>query len=57
MGTREARKPKPPCPEQHQEPPGRESELRPRPRYEAPEYTSYVTGEVLTLLGGQTTAG
>jgi hypothetical protein len=34
-------KPKPPFPEQHQERPG---------------HSSYITGEVLTLLGGDTTA-
>jgi NAD(P)-dependent dehydrogenase (short-subunit alcohol dehydrogenase family) len=38
MKTSEDRKPKPPFPEQHQEPPGLESKLDPRPRYEAPQY-------------------
>lgn len=30
--------PSPPFPEQHQEPPGIESELEPRPQYQAPDY-------------------
>jgi NAD(P)-dependent dehydrogenase (short-subunit alcohol dehydrogenase family) len=30
--------PKPPFPEQHQEPPGIEAKMKPRPRYEAPLY-------------------
>ena len=34
----ESRKPKPPFPAQHQEKPGIEAELRPRPKYEAPDY-------------------
>jgi NAD(P)-dependent dehydrogenase (short-subunit alcohol dehydrogenase family) len=32
------RYPEPPLPKQHQEKPGREHELRPRPKYRAPEY-------------------
>jgi hypothetical protein len=95
--------PKSPLPPQHQAKPGKESQLTPRPNYQAPLYkgaeklnpsdkqaedvaefgadtpmkrpaqpeeiapafvyfasevdSSYVTGEVLTLLGGDTTAG
>ncbi len=37
-GDGESRKPKPPFPEQHQEKPGIEAELEPRPKYEAPQY-------------------
>ena len=33
-------KPKPPFPVQHQKKPGRESALRPRPQYQAPDYRS-----------------
>jgi NAD(P)-dependent dehydrogenase (short-subunit alcohol dehydrogenase family) len=62
--------PKPPFPEQHQEKPGLVGEKvrlkRPaQPEEVAPAYvffaseadSSYITGEVLTLLGGETTAG
>jgi hypothetical protein len=72
--------PKSPMPAQHQQRPGIESKLTPRPHYQAPHYrgadklkhkvalttfvyfaseidSSYITGEVLTLLGGETTAG
>jgi hypothetical protein len=88
--TRAQEQPQPPFPEQHQEKPGLESKIRPRPEYQAPLYrgsgklrdavalitrgepgigravavlyaregdSSYITGEVLTLLGGETTAG
>jgi len=34
----EKREPKPPYPQQHQAKPGLESEIEPRPRYQAPEY-------------------
>ncbi|HSL16674.1 MAG TPA: hypothetical protein VLB51_02090 [Methylomirabilota bacterium] len=70
----ERERPEPPFPEQHLDKPGLESELEPRPRFEAPPYrgadelagsealvtggdSSSITGEVLTLLGGATTAG
>jgi len=36
--ARKDRKPKSPLPAQSQKKPGREAALRPRPRYEAPEY-------------------
>jgi NAD(P)-dependent dehydrogenase (short-subunit alcohol dehydrogenase family) len=36
--TRQRRQPKPPFPRQHQQKPGVESRMRPRPRYEAPTY-------------------
>ena len=50
---------------QHQEKPGVEAKLKPRPNYQAPAYqgagklrekVALITGEVLTLLGGETTA-
>jgi hypothetical protein len=44
--------PRPPFPAQAQQPPGAEYEMTPRPRYKV----ALITGEVLTLIGGQTTA-
>src|SRR5256885_11599840 len=47
------REPKPPFPEQHQDSPGLESKLKPRPRYQASQYkaagkpawyTAFITG-------------
>ena len=38
MATKTTNEPKPPFPPQHQAKPGLESEMRPRPRYEAPNY-------------------
>src|SRR5512143_2555421 len=37
-GKRTQSEPKPPFPEQHQEKPGIEAKIEPRPRYEAPQY-------------------
>jgi NAD(P)-dependent dehydrogenase (short-subunit alcohol dehydrogenase family) len=59
MQTTEERKPKPPFPEQHQEPPGEESRLRPRPRYEAPEYkpAGKLQDKVALVTGGDSGIG
>lgn len=51
--------PRPPFPPQHTEPPGLESELRPRPRYEAPEYLAAgkLKGQVALITGGDSGIG
>jgi NAD(P)-dependent dehydrogenase (short-subunit alcohol dehydrogenase family) len=53
------RKPKPPFPKQHQEKPGKESELQPRPRYLAPHYrgSGKLEGEVALVTGGDSGIG
>ncbi|HUE88436.1 MAG TPA: hypothetical protein VMO26_20355 [Vicinamibacterales bacterium] len=63
-----ADKPTPPFPPQHQDHPGLEQRMTPQPAQPeevAPAFvffasqgdSSYITGEVLTLLGGETRAG
>jgi len=53
------RKPKPPFPKQHQDKPGCESELKPRPKYEAPEYRAAgkLTGKMALVTGGDSGIG
>ena len=58
--SRERQRPKPPLPPQSQPAPGLEREMTPRhPAYgffASNGDSSFITGEVLTLLGGETTA-
>jgi NAD(P)-dependent dehydrogenase (short-subunit alcohol dehydrogenase family) len=51
--------PKPPFPKQHQPKPGQESELRPRPRYQAPQYksASKLQERVALITGGDSGIG
>lgn len=51
--------PKPPFPKQHQERPGKESELDPRPRYSAPHYkgADKLRDEVALITGGDSGIG
>src|SRR5436853_7769799 len=54
-----SRKPKPPFPAQHQSKPGLESELEPRPRYEAPAYrgSGKLDGRAALITGGDSGIG
>ncbi len=51
--------PKPPFPRQHQSQPGRESKLRPRPRYDAPDYrgAGKLRGKTALITGGDSGIG
>jgi NAD(P)-dependent dehydrogenase (short-subunit alcohol dehydrogenase family) len=53
------RKPTPPFPEQHQEKPGRESDMEPRPRYKASTYqgANKLRGKVALITGGDSGIG
>jgi NAD(P)-dependent dehydrogenase (short-subunit alcohol dehydrogenase family) len=53
------RKPKPPFPEQHQEKPGIESQLDPRPRFEAPNYVGAgkLQKKIALITGGDSGIG
>jgi NAD(P)-dependent dehydrogenase (short-subunit alcohol dehydrogenase family) len=51
--------PKPPMPEQHQEKPGLESKVKPRPRYQAPHYrgSGKLEDKVALITGGDSGIG
>jgi hypothetical protein len=53
------RHPEPPLPKQHLEKPGRESDLEPRPQYEAPQYrgSGKLEGMVALVTGGDSGIG
>jgi NAD(P)-dependent dehydrogenase (short-subunit alcohol dehydrogenase family) len=59
MTPKTIEQPKPPFAEQHQEKPGKESELSPRPRYKAPEYrgSGKLEGQVALVTGGDSGIG
>jgi NAD(P)-dependent dehydrogenase (short-subunit alcohol dehydrogenase family) len=56
---RQATHPKPPFPPQHQPKPGLEAAMRPRPRYEAPQYrgADKLKGSVALITGGDSGIG
>ncbi len=58
-GNPAASEPRPPFPEQHQEAPGLESELEPRPRYQAEAYKAAgkLAGRVALITGGDSGIG
>jgi NAD(P)-dependent dehydrogenase (short-subunit alcohol dehydrogenase family) len=53
------KEPKPPMPKQHQEKPGLESKLKPRPRYQAPNYrgSGKLEDKVALITGGDSGIG
>jgi NAD(P)-dependent dehydrogenase (short-subunit alcohol dehydrogenase family) len=57
--VRQRRQPKPPFPRQHQQKPGLESRVRPRPRYQAPAYlpAGKLDGFVALVTGGDSGIG
>jgi NAD(P)-dependent dehydrogenase (short-subunit alcohol dehydrogenase family) len=57
--TRPLQQPKPPFPAQHQEKPGSEAKLSPRPRYQAPHYRSAekLLDKVALITGGDSGIG
>lgn len=57
--ARQSRYAKPPLPRQHQESPGLESEVRPRPKYEAPQYkpAGKLEGKAALITGGDSGIG
>jgi NAD(P)-dependent dehydrogenase (short-subunit alcohol dehydrogenase family) len=57
--ARKARKPEPPFPPQHQQKPGIEGQMKPRPKYEAPEYLAAgkLAGKVALITGGDSGIG
>ena len=59
MAKEPRKQPKPPFPAQHQEKPGLESKLTPKPRYEAPDYkgASKLEGKVAVITGGDSGIG
>ena len=59
MGTHVHDEPKPPFPQQHQEKPGIESKLDPRPRYQAPDYkgADKLRDKVALITGGDSGIG
>jgi NAD(P)-dependent dehydrogenase (short-subunit alcohol dehydrogenase family) len=59
MPSKTIEQPKPPFAEQHQEKPGKESQLSPRPRYKAPEYrgSGKLEGHVALVTGGDSGIG
>jgi NAD(P)-dependent dehydrogenase (short-subunit alcohol dehydrogenase family) len=59
MARRQSSYVKPPLPKQHQESPGLESEVTPRPKYEAPEYrpAAKLEGKVALITGGDSGIG
>lgn len=59
MQQREKNYPKPPLPKQHQESPGLESRVRPRPKYRAPAYrpARKLEGKVALITGGDSGIG
>jgi NAD(P)-dependent dehydrogenase (short-subunit alcohol dehydrogenase family) len=59
MAIAQREQPKPPFPAQHQDKPGIESQLRPRPRYEAPQYrgADKLKNKVALVTGGDSGIG